>query len=127
MYSKIDLGAYRTENYYRIKATSYNRMVQYSTIVKVAPEKNSSSFEIFPNPVTERKINLAFNNMEPGTYKIIIVNMAGQELQASYMQVMGLTTDKKVIMLDHTIAAGTYQVNLVKPGGEIIIKTILVK
>ena len=126
VYSKLDLGAYQAENYYRIKATSYNGMLQLSPIVKVAPEKNTGSFDIFPNPVTERKVNLAFNNLEPGMYKISIVNMSGQELQAISMQVMG-SADRKTIILDHSIAAGTYQLKLVTPGGEAINKTVIVK
>lgn len=126
MYAKIDLGAYRAENYYRIKATSYNGIQQFSQIVKVAPEKNSSSFEIFPNPVTERKVNLAFNNLEPGMYKISIVNMTGQELQSISVQVIG-STDRKVIILDHEIVAGTYQVKMEKVGGALMNKTIIVK
>lgn len=126
LYSKIDLGAFRTENFYRIKATSNNGMLQFSPMVKVAPEKNSSSFEIFPNPVTERKVNLIFNNMETGTYHVSIVNMAGQELQANTMQVQG-SAGRNTFILDHAVAAGTYQVKLVKPGGEVIHKTIIVQ
>ncbi len=126
MYTQIDLGAYRFENYYRIKATSYNGMLQLSPIVKVAPEKNTGSFEIFPNPVTDRKINLAFNDIEPGMYKISILNMAGQELQTNSLQVMG-AADRKIVIFDHSIPSGTYQLNLVKPGGEKMYKTIIIK
>lgn len=44
--------------YYRIKAISRHDVIQYSTVSKVTILNSKSSLYVFPNPVTDSKVNL---------------------------------------------------------------------
>ena len=125
-YTKIDLGAYKTDNFYRVKAISNSGQVQYSNIVKVASLKNLSYVEVYPNPVTEGKMNIRFSGKINGEYRVSIFNNLGQELQQNNIYISS-NNENMTIAIGSAILPGTYRVSINGPDDIRYIQHILIK
>ena len=79
-YNWLDTQAVTGYNYYRIKGTSINGEKKYSVVVKVAIAKIKSALSIvvYPNPVTNNRISVRFNNIGEGIYILKLFNGARQ-------------------------------------------------
>ncbi len=77
-YSFIDLSLLNGVNYYRIKAVDKNGSVMFSNIVKLLVGKNNVEFNIYPNPVKGKQINVSITNTLAEKYSIQITDIAGR-------------------------------------------------
>lgn len=113
-------------NFYRIKAISNNGQVQYSSIVKVDPKNTASGITVYPNPVTDKKINITFRNQPAGNYTVQLTNKAGQLIYQT-----GFYVDQPnyvgTINTGNIISAGTYQVAIINEDGTRMTEQIIVK
>ena len=114
-YNWTDLNAVNGYNYYRIKSTALNGEVRYSFVVKVL-EGGSGKQEIvvYPNPITDARINLQLNNMPAGSYILKLVNNAGQVVFSNRLTHMqGSSTES--VNLAPGLAKGVYQLEITNP------------
>ncbi|UEG49585.1 T9SS type A sorting domain-containing protein [Ferruginibacter lapsinanis] len=113
-YNWIDENAIAGNNFYRIKIVDANGQMKYSSVVKVALEKNTSSISIYPNPIKNNTINIQFSNQKAGTYQVRLINNLGQVLYNNSLQ-NNEGNSSQVIKPATTLAAGTYQIEIISP------------
>ena len=82
-YEKLDAGATKANNWYRIKANNIGGTVKYSAIAMVAAvnpivETREPKLSINPNPILNGIINLRLENQVAGNYEIQVTNAVGQ-------------------------------------------------
>lgn len=68
-------------NYYRLRVLDNNSSVQYSPVVAIRSESNQIGFQVYPNPISNKTINLAIDANDAGNYQIAIYTFQGQLLQ----------------------------------------------
>ena len=124
-YSYNDMLAFIGNNFYRVKITSINGMVKYTAIVKVAAVKNISDINVYPNPVTEKLLNLHFGNKSSGSYKMVLINEAGQQIWNSSILYNNNSAGKITVVLPTNVAAGNYNLTLFDKNGKTF-KTMLI-
>ncbi|MCY7293593.1 MAG: hypothetical protein LH615_15555, partial [Ferruginibacter sp.] len=117
-YGFNDVLPFDGNNFYRIKIVSLNGEVKYSNVVKVAPLKNDSDISVYPNPITGRSLNLNFATQFFGSYKIVLINEAGQKIWTSRILYNGNSGGKIRLELPKNIAAGNYRLTLFDKEGK---------
>lgn len=110
-YSATDAQPLSGNNFYRIKAVDKNGAVKYTAIVKVAITNGVPSITIQPNPVVNRSINLALNNIAAGKYNFAVYNMLGQKIISQSLTHAGGSASQ-LVTLPASAKAGTYVVKL---------------
>ncbi len=75
-------------NYFRVKAVENNGRSKYTNIAKVFFGKSISGIAVFPNPVTDGKINLYFTGEQAGDYTANLFNSAGQLMKTTKLAQM---------------------------------------
>ena len=126
VYSRIDENPLPEDNFYRIKAISNSGLVQYSSIVKVARLKTQPGIEVYPNPVTDKKINIQFSSQPKGTYQVELINAAGQSVYKNTIELSGSNSTQS-IQPDKTIAAGNYKLKITAEDGTANIKQLIIR
>jgi len=115
-YSINDSKAVTGTNYYRIKVTNNNGSVNYSSVVTVVIGKVASGITAYPNPLVGQHLNVAFNNLEAGTYDVAIFNMAGNKVFAKSITHNASTSVEQLSINNH-LATGTYTVHVTNANG----------
>ena len=79
---KHDVPDWNVSNYYRLKIETADRHVFYSSIRRLnASGQGNNSFDIYPNPVTD-KFTISINNASQGDLQFIrILNGSGQTIK----------------------------------------------
>jgi len=116
-YNLIDLHPAEGSNFYRVKAISVGGFVQYSKIVKLSSAIPTSSILLYPNPVVDHKANLHFNNIEAGSYSVIVYNAKGQRLQMSTI-LTTFKTEEIALKLNGSFTAGDYEMQIISSNGK---------
>ena len=118
-YNYLHAAAKEGNNWYRVKATAITGAVQYTAVVKLAPVIIAAkpSISIYPNPVTDGKVNIYFTNKQLGKYQFNISNKAGQVLYSEMIQLTS-TSYKKTVQLNE--AKGSYQLTITDNEGKAI-------
>lgn len=112
------------DNYYRLKAISKDGTVQYSHVVKITIGNALSSIKVYPNPVTNKTIQVQLNNADAATYTIAIYSEAGQKLYSgNYVHTGGSTT---VPVRVNNLAGGIYHVE-VKGANKLLSTKIIIQ
>ncbi len=125
-YSLLDLHPAIGIYYYRVKSVGKYGGIGYSNVVKVKMVNPQNGMYVFPNPVTNNNINLQLNNAEKGTYKVKLINGAGQlMMQKQIVHPGGSVTH--TIQADQYLAAGTYQLEVAVPGKKATVIGVVVK
>ena len=86
---------------------------RFSVVFKkgtVSPVIVKGSVAIYPNPVSNNKINLQMNNMDKGTYTIRVINNLGQEVMNSTISNESGNAIKTITAKGLTIGVYTLQV-----------------
>jgi hypothetical protein len=109
-YSYTDASVVGTV-YYRIKAVSNDGSVSYSTVVKVVSGTLSSSYTLYPNPLTGKTLHLLMGNAAVGNYRLDIYNQLGQKVFTQMISHSGGTTTHE-LKLDKELSNGVYRVVL---------------
>ena len=108
IYTKTDLLSPPVTQNYRVKATTANGQIYYSSIVHVAGEQNETSVTVYPNPIVNRHISISFVNKPNGLYVAVLKNKLGQELLSEAIQVNS-AYQVATLQVPKQIARGTYQ------------------
>jgi hypothetical protein len=110
-YSWYDAAPFAGTNYYRIKATSYNREVKYTNIVTVKMGKGPGTVSVYPNPVKGNVVNLQFDSMEKGNYTVTLQNGMGQIMLSKQINHIGGSATQS-FELQNNLAKGVYRIRI---------------
>lgn len=114
VYTLPDTHAAGDYTYYRIKATGTNGRAQYTAIVKVALRQSSSSVTVFPNPVTNKSINVQFSNKAAGLYTVALCNSEGRVVYKNTCMVTNSTFSER-FGIGENVSAGIYFLVVTSP------------
>ena len=110
-YNYLHAPANSTVMFYRIVAHCLNGQIQTSNTVQVISVFKNYAITIFPNPVTENYFTVNLNNNVPGKYQISVLNLKGDQLFKTIVDLPFEHATKKV-QLPSTLVAGTYVVKI---------------
>ena len=122
-YSWIDQTPANGVNYYRIKSTDKDGSVNYSSVVKVI-RQFKFGITVFPNPVTNQKLNLQLDGFELGQYAINIYNINGQLVSSTPVNMQNSSLSQTMTLPN--IKPGIYQLEMTN-GATRVTKTISVQ
>lgn len=101
-------------NYFRVKAIENNRRGIFTSIARVFFGKNASGITVFPNPVTDGKINVYITGEQKGDYHANLYNTSGQLMQTLKLaQING--DGNAVIEMKKDLPHGNYILEMIKP------------
>jgi hypothetical protein len=113
-YTWLDKSPVNGNNFYRIKSIGINGQEEYSSVVKVNIEGGKQEIVISPNSIMNNVINLQFNNMPAGTYKVRLVNNLGQVFMAK--EILHTTGNSaEAIRAGKNLPKGIYNLSVIKP------------
>lgn len=124
-YSYIDLSASAGNNYYRIKAFDKDGTFAYSSVVFTVADSKVASVTVYPNPITNKQVNVQLSNLSKGSYNIEVYNNLGQAVLAKAIQFDG-GASSLTLQLPSSVSAGLYRLS-VSNGATKINKTISVQ
>ena len=107
-YSWFDANPNEGNNYYRLKLLDFNGSFKYTKVVLEKIYKDKNQFIITGNPIKNKTINLKLENVDKGTYYVIVYNEIGQQI-ANKTVVHNGGSDLQTINLANA-QKGTYQV-----------------
>ena len=97
-------------NYYRIKVVKTDAVIQYSRVAKVTIGVNAEDFSIYPNPVSDREVNIMMTNIIAGNYVLTMYDVTGKIILAQNIHNTGGMTS--TIHLPDYITPGIYELKL---------------
>ena len=112
----LDIAPANGIYYYRVKATGIDGEVLYSDIAKAVMVKNNEGMYVYPNPITNNRIQLRMIKQTPGIYTATLSNNNGQKIFTQQWQHSGGFISK-VFELPAVIATGMYQLEIMKLDG----------
>lgn len=125
-YQASDVQYGTTGSYYRIKAISVGGKEQYSAIVHVGINQETTQLSVYPNPVSAKQLQLQVQSGKGEPYQVSLIHSNGKiEKLATLPGQTG--TYIQTIQLPKGILAGVYQVQLSTPGKQPISKAIIVE
>jgi len=125
-YGYQDESPFNGVNFYRIRAISANGQIQYSNIVKVDPVKFSSGITVNPNPVQDNSIKILFRNQLKGNYKIQLINLIGQVIVNTNVNV-DQTEFVYIVRPEKVLPKGVYQLTIVKEDGSSVAENVIIE
>lgn len=112
-------------NYYRIKAIDKDGSFAYSAVVFTAADTKTATVTVYPNPITNKQVNVQLSNLSKGNYSIEVYNNLGQAILSKAIQFDGGSTSLS-LQLPTSVNAGLYRLS-VSNGVTRISKTISVQ
>lgn len=125
-YTEIIAGIINTYQFIAVKTSFANRFVIVNS--KDSREvivSNQSTINIFPNPVTNKKLNFSVENLKEGTYNISVVTVEGKAIYNSRF-FYNAAQPLQAINLPATTASGNYYLVL-SNGTKTITKSFIVE
>jgi alpha-amylase len=113
------------QHYYRIKAISRQGAVQYSSIVAISLSGQQPAMALFPNPVTDKRVQFKVTNLPPAAYNIVWYNTNGQLVFNKAVQHQG-NAGVYSITLPQAVSKGVYRVMLCSNETVLLQTTVLV-
>jgi len=107
-YQWLHLSPSPGEHYYRVVAKSGGGQLIYSQVVKQSVGRYATGISIYPNPVTNRQLNLQLMEMEKGNYSLRIYSSSGQLVHSGTIIHVG-GNGVHQIGLDHAMKSGRYR------------------
>src|SRR5215831_5753655 len=86
-YSYTDENTAGNKTYYRIQATRADQSAFSSTVLTVRPKMGIGIMNVSPNPVTNGMVNIHFDRINPGNYKLKVISSEGKLLAAKLFTV----------------------------------------
>ena len=126
IYNWLDVQPASGIYYYRIKSIGLYGAVAYSETVKVKMVNSAPGMYVFPNPVTDSKINLQLNKFVPGIYRVRVLNATGQELMKQNLSHLGGNATHTVSP-NQRLISGAYELEVMAPDKKKTVLKILVQ
>ena len=124
IYQATDTNPTQGENYYRIKSVDINNQIVYSDIVKVFEANSIQKISVYPNPISNGKINIIFSNQHEGPYVIKLFNEGGELIIEQQIQYFG-GNNTESIQLKKYLPHGIYELKATSPSGSQTIINII--
>jgi hypothetical protein len=124
IYQATDTNPTQGENYYRIKSVDINNQIVYSDIVKVFEANSIQKISVYPNPISNGKINIIFSNQPEGPYVIKLFNEGGELIIEQQIQYFG-GNNTESIQLKKYLPHGIYELKATSPSGSQTIINII--
>jgi hypothetical protein len=99
---------------------------QNGTTLAATIKADEPQISVFPNPVSNKQMNIRFVNMTSGEYKIELTNVSGQTVYSTRISVNSKAATKK-IELGNSMATGNYQLKITAADGQSIIQQVIVQ
>ena len=116
-YADNDLSPLSQDNFYRIMALSTSGQKQYSDIVKVSDDvKKPFVLSVYPNPVTNRQVNIKMEGATPGNYRIELIDANGERVFSKNIPV-DYPISNQSLRITGALAAGRYHLIISGPAG----------
>lgn len=109
-YSYMDASA-SGNNYYRIKAIDKDGSFAYSAVVFTVADTKTASVTVYPNPITNKLVNVQLSNLSRGSYSIEVFNNLGQAILTKAILFDGGTTSLS-LQLPTSVKAGLYRLSV---------------
>jgi hypothetical protein len=109
-YSFTDGQPYLGNNYYRLKIVDINGASKYSVVILVKSGDSKKGITVYPNPVKDY-VQMAWNNMDRGTYIVDILLPTGQLLK-SYRIAINNPYQALLIYRESNWKAGIYMLRI---------------
>jgi hypothetical protein len=111
-YDWLDVSPLAGNSFYRIRATDIDGHVTYSAVARYnAVSDSRNKFDIFPNPVIDKKITVQIEAVHPGSYRLSVFSSSGNKVYEQQIENSGGTTSQQFILPSST-AKGTYIIRL---------------
>lgn len=123
-YAAIDPHPEGNVCWYRVLAIAQDGGKTYSVTVRVDRAKGQSLWTVYPNPVTNRQLNLQVQDGRAGEVTISLLNLAGQSLLTAKNYVPAGTVTLP-LLLPATIKPGMYLLKLGRSGQETSLKLLV--
>jgi hypothetical protein len=126
-YSYIDNTAKKAIAYYRIKAIANYGNPIFTSIAKISALSTTDevAVNVFPNPVTNKTVQLRWDNASMGTWTTSLVYPDGR-MQPLKPQDISSSQAQSAVALPFNLPAGVYSLYLKNGEGKAIVKTIIV-
>ncbi len=111
-YSFIDAATTNASSYYRIKAVDKDGSFAYSAVVFTVADTKTAAVTVYPNPITNKQVNVQLSNLSKGNYNIEVYNNLGQAILSKAIQFDGGTSSLS-LQLPVSINAGLYRLSLI--------------
>ena len=98
-----------TTTFYRIKAISTDGTIAYSNIAKVTYNQQLTTYNLFPNPLTGKTLNVQLGNVVAGKYVVSITNALGQKVAEQTITHAG-GNGTHTVNIEGSLAKGAYNV-----------------
>jgi hypothetical protein len=124
-YDFIDAAPLSSNNYYRIKSIGINGEIQYSAIVKLSAEEKMPSISVYPNPVTDRLVQVKFVN-KSGMYNMRLIGADGKTMQTQKVSITS-NNEMKSMDINKQVPVGTYDLIISADNETAHIKVVIVQ
>jgi hypothetical protein len=122
-YTSADADYFKGDNFYRVKAVGLAGDIQYSSILKINGGGQTQEILVYPNPVSDKKVNILITAANSGKYQLNLYNSAGSRIVLPSMQVTA-GQNSQTIELPTTLATGIYRLKITSPENVSVVKTI---
>ena len=116
-YSFVHIADALENMYYRVVANSLNSTHQYSPTVKVNYTNDKDLMSVFPNPITNKRFTIYFNNKMAAKYTIVVCTQSGEILYRKNVNTQNPVAFE-TISLPANLPAGNYIVKVTNDAGE---------
>jgi hypothetical protein len=106
-YKYVHLGPSGNLHYYRIKGVEQTGRVKYSTIAVLRKGRVEANVQIYPNPITDHKVNVKFTSMDADMYEVVLINLQGKKVMETKIRHEGGSAVKQ-IEVPLSLASGIY-------------------
>lgn len=110
LYSWIDRTPNSGTNLYRIKSIDNNGVITYSNIIRLTSGKTKSELSVYPNPVTNNKINIQVSGISAGNYTANLYSISGKLVHTATINSQGTTLSKSLEL--PTLPKGNYTLEI---------------
>ena len=110
-YNWYDANPINGNNYYRIKIVEKDGSFKYTQVVNVKMGGSKNVFTIVGNPIKNKTVVLQLENVEKGSYSVILYNNLGQQIINNTIVHAGGSASETIALSN--AAKGSYQLSIV--------------
>ncbi len=125
-YTKQDVAATKANNWYRVKVNLTGGSVKYTAVAMVGAlqePKLEPSISVYPNPITDRIVNVKFVN-KIGRYTLRLIGTDGTTIQTEKVSVNN-NNEVKTMLVNKQLAAGNYELLISSSDGTEHVKVVI--